>query len=49
MEHIVEAATRGMNSVKLNSMCSVKQAVLKNFAIFKGKHLCWSLLKQLET
>ena len=22
---------------------SVKKAVLKNFAIFKGKHLCWSL------
>ena len=24
-------------------MCSIKQAVLKNFTIFTGKHLCWSL------
>ena len=23
--------------------CSMKKAVLKNFAIFTGKHLCWSL------
>ena len=23
--------------------CSVKKGVLKNFANFKGKHLCWSL------
>ena len=23
--------------------CSVKKGVLKNFAIFTGKHLCWSL------
>ena len=23
-------------------MCSVKKAVLKSFAIFTGKHLCWS-------
>ena len=23
--------------------CSIKKAVLKNFAIFTGKHLCWSL------
>ena len=23
--------------------CSVKKVVLKNFAIFTGKHLCWSL------
>ena len=22
---------------------SMKKAVLKNFAVFKGKHLCWSL------
>ena len=26
-------------------MCSIKEAVVKNFAIFKGKHLCWSQLK----
>ena len=24
--------------------CPVKKGVLKNFAIFTGKHLCWSLL-----
>ena len=23
--------------------CSIKKAALKDFAIFKGKHLCWSL------
>ena len=23
--------------------CSIKKAVLKNFAIFTGKQLCWSL------
>ena len=23
--------------------CSIRKAVLKNFAIFTGKHLCWSL------
>ena len=23
--------------------CSVKKAVLKNFAVFTGKHLCWNL------
>ena len=23
--------------------CSIKKAVLKNFAIFTGKHLCWGL------
>ena len=25
-------------------MCSIEKAVLKNFTIFTGKHLCWSLL-----
>ena len=24
--------------------CSIKKAVLKHFAIFTGKHLCWNLL-----
>ena len=24
--------------------CSIEKAVLKYFAIFTGKHLCWSLL-----
>ena len=23
--------------------CSIKEAVLNNFAIFRGKHLCWIL------
>ena len=27
-----------------HSRCSIKNAVLKNFAKFTGKHLCWSLL-----
>ena len=26
-------------------MCSVKKVVLKNFAIFTGKHLFWGLYK----
>ena len=26
---------------------SVRKVVLKNFAIFTGKHLCWSLLIKL--
>ena len=30
-----EAATGG---------CSLQKVVLKNFAIFTGKHMCWSLL-----
>ena len=30
--------------------CSIKQAVLKNFVIFAGKHQCWSLfLIKLQT
>ena len=30
--------------------CSIKTAVLKNVAIFTGRHLCWSLfLKKLQT
>ena len=29
--------------------CSIKKAVFKNFAVFTGKHLCWSLfLKKLH-
>ena len=29
--------------------CSIRKAVLKNFAIFTGKHLCWSLsFKKLQ-
>ena len=26
--------------------CSIKKAVLKNFAKFTGKHLCWNLFKK---
>ena len=28
--------------------CSVKKGVLKNFANFTGKHLCWSLLQACD-
>ena len=28
--------------------CSIKKGVFKNFAIFTGKHLCWSLLNKVE-
>ena len=28
---------------ELYQRCSIKKAVLKNSAIFTGKHLCWSL------
>ena len=28
--------------------CSIKKAVLKNFTIFTGKHLCWSLFSSLQ-
>ena len=28
--------------------CSVKKDVLKNFAIFTGKHLCWRFLIKLQ-
>ena len=33
------------SSLKLSShrRCSIKKGVLKNFAIFTGKHMCWSL------
>ena len=27
---------------------SVKKGVLKNFSIFTGKHLCWSLFKKIS-
>ena len=27
----------------------MKKAVLKNFALFTGKHLCWSLLLRFAT
>ena len=29
--------------------CSMKKAVVKNFAMFTGKHLCWSLFFHKET
>ena len=32
-----------LHSETVIQMCSVKKGVLKNFAIFKGKHLCWCL------
>ena len=33
-----------LNSRSSHQSCSVEKAVLKNLAIFTGKHLCWSLL-----
>ena len=27
--------------------CAIKKAVLKNLAIFIGKHLCWSLFNEV--
>ena len=33
-----------LNSRSSHQSCSIEKAVLKNFAIFTGKHLCWSLL-----
>ena len=28
----------------MNGRCSIEKTVLKHFALFTGKHLCWSLL-----
>ena len=33
-----------INSRSSHQTCSIEKAVLKNFAIFTGKHLRWSLL-----
>ena len=33
-----------LNSRSSHQRCSIEKAVFKNFAIFTGKHLCWSLL-----
>ena len=33
-----------LNSRSSHQSCSIEKAVLKNFAIFTGKHLSWSLL-----
>ena len=30
-------------TLRSSCWCSVKKLVLKNFAIFTGKHLCWSI------
>ena len=27
----------------MNKRCSIKKTLLKNFAMFTGKHLCWNL------
>ena len=37
----VSLALIGLRSSHLS--CSIEKTVLKNFAIFTGKHLCWSL------
>ena len=31
-----------LNSRSSHQRCSIEKAVLKNFSIFTGKHLCWS-------
>ena len=36
-----------LNSRSSHQSCSIEKAVLKNFSIFTGKHLCWSLLLRL--
>ena len=36
-----------IGSGKSSHRCSITKVVLKIFAIFAGKCLCWSLLKQL--
>ena len=33
-----------LNSRSIHQRCSIEKAVFKNFAIFTGKHRCWSLL-----
>ena len=33
-----------LSSRSSHQRCSIEKAILKNFAIFTGKHLCWSLL-----
>ena len=33
-----------LNSRSSHQSCSIEKAVFKNFAMFTGKHLCWSLL-----
>ena len=33
-----------VNSRSSHQRCSIEKGVLKNLAIFTGKHLCWSLL-----
>ena len=33
-----------LNSRSRHQSCSIEKAVLKNFALFTGKHLCWNLL-----
>ena len=33
-----------LNSRSSHQSCSIEKAVFKNFAIFTGKNLCWSLL-----
>ena len=35
--------TKSSSEENKNRRCSVKNGVLKNFTIFAGKHLCWSL------
>ena len=36
-------ASKFTSGIRNNHRCSVEKAVLKNFVMFTGKHLCWSL------
>ena len=35
---------RGRTIKNSHQRCSIEKAVLKNFTIFTGKHMCWDLL-----
>ena len=40
---ILQSGIKNVNDRSSHQSCSIKNAVLKNFAIFTGKQLCWSL------
>ena len=43
---ITASIMKGLKASSFRSnhyMCSIKKVVLKKFAIFVGKHMCWSL------
>ena len=43
-EEILRLSSENISNDRISHpICSVKKAVLKNFVIFTGKNLCWSL------